>query len=116
MSLESMIFAAVRGIVDSRAFPDVAPEKAQPPYLTYQAVGGDAVNYVEATIPEKQNSRVQISVWAETRLAASDIGKQVEDALRTYLPLQATVLTARRSMHDPETQLRGSMQDFSFWY
>lgn len=116
MSLEALIFDALKGIVDNRVYPDVAPEKVGRPYIVYQEVGGVAVNYTEAAVPDKQNARVQISVWAETKLTASDIGKQAEDALRLFLSLQTRVLTARRSRYDTETKLRGCMQDFDFWY
>lgn len=116
MSLEEQIVSAIEGIVGGRLYPDVAPEETPRPYATYQAVGGHAINYVEPTVPGKQNARVQVSVWADTRLAASDVGKQIEDALRGCLALQTTVLTARRSLYDTETSLRGCMQDFDFWY
>lgn len=116
MSLEGLIFNALSDLVGGRVFPDVAPEETPRPYIVYQAVGGSAINYTEAAVPNKQNARVQVSVWADTRLAASDIGKQAEDALRLCLPLQTTVLTARRSLVDDATSLRGSMQDFDFWY
>ncbi|MQA39034.1 DUF3168 domain-containing protein [Rugamonas aquatica] len=116
MSLEGLIATALRPVAGSRVYPDLAPADAQRPYITYQVVGGSAVNYVEASVPDIQNARVQISVWADTRLAASDVGKQAEDALRLCLPLRTTVLTARRSLYDPTEQLRGCMQDFDFWY
>lgn len=116
MSLESLIFDALKGVLASRVYPDVAPEGVEAPFGTYQAVGGGAVNYVEASVPDRQNARVQVTVWAATRTEASLIGKQVEDALRLALPLQTTVLTARRSVYEEDTRRRGSMQDFDFWY
>ncbi len=116
MSLESLFFDALKGLLSNQVYPDVAPEGVEVPFATYQAVGGGVVNYVEATVPDKQNARVQVTVWAATRTDASQIGKQVEDALRLTLPLQTTVLTARRSVYEELTRRRGSMQDFDFWY
>ena len=116
MSLESLIFDALKALLDNRVYPDVAPEDVATPFATYQTVGGDAINYVEASVPDRQNARVQVTVWAASRTAASEIGKQVEDALRLTLPLQTKVLTARRSVYEQDTRRRGSMQDFDFWY
>ncbi|MGK5049756.1 DUF3168 domain-containing protein [Janthinobacterium sp. GB4P2] len=115
MSIETALFAALRSLVADRVYPDVAPENAPRPYITYQQVGGEAVNFVENTIPTKKNSRMQINVWADTRLQATALGGAVEDALRTIISLQPTVLGAAIATYDDETKLRGTMQDFSLW-
>lgn len=115
MSIETALFAALRGLVADRVFPDVAPENTPRPYITYQQTGGDAVNFVEGTIPSKKNARMQINVWADTRLQATAMGGSVEDALRTLVSLQPTVLGAAIATYDDETKLRGTLQYFSLW-
>lgn len=115
MTLETMLFDGLQGMVSGRVYPDVAPDQTAPPYITYQQVGGDAINYASGEVPDKQNARVQVSVWATSRMEASALGAQAETALRLVAALQTTVLGARRARHDPETNLRGTMQDFSFW-
>lgn len=115
MSIETALFAALRGLVADRVFPDVAPENTPRPYITYQQTGGDAVNFVENTIPSKKNARMQINVWADTRLQATAMGGSVEDALRTLVSLQPTVLGAAIATYDDETKLRGTLQYFSLW-
>ena len=115
MSIETALFAALRGLVADRVFPDVAPENTPRPYITYQQTGGDAVNFVENTIPSKKNARMQINVWADTRLQATAMCGSVEDALRTLVSLQPTVLGAAIATYDDETKLRGTLQYFSLW-
>lgn len=115
MTIEASLYAALKSLVGNRVFPDVAPEGTVTPYITYQQVGGSAVNFVDATVPSKKNSRFQINVWGETRSAVKAIAVQAEDALRVASGLQTTVLGAAVSLCEEETQLRGTRQDFSFW-
>ena len=115
MSVESLIFDSLKGLVSNRVYPDVAPDKTSKPYITFQQVGGSAVNFTDATVPSKKNARFQINVWATTRESAATIAGQVEDALRVVSSLQTSVLDAPVAIYEPETKLRGSRQDFSFW-
>lgn len=116
MTVEALIFTSLRGLVADRVFPDVAPELTARPYITYQQVGGAPVNFIGGTVPSKKNGRFQINVWADTRAAASAMAISVEDALRTVTALQTTVLGSVQASYDPDTKLRGTIQDFSFWY
>jgi hypothetical protein len=114
--MEALVFDALEGLVNGRVFPDIAPVQTPRPYITYAAVGGDALNYTDGAIPGKENARLQVNVWADTRLQASDVGRQVELALRSVAALQTTVLGARVATYDPDVNLRGTMQDFSIWF
>lgn len=116
MSVESIIFDALRALVSDRVFADVAPEEMQRPYITYQQVGGESVNFVDAAIPSKKNGRWQINVWADSRIDAAPLARLVEDTLRAVVALQTTVLGAPIARYDEETKLRGTTQDFSFWF
>lgn len=117
MSAESLIFAALGPLVGNRVYPDVAPAGVTKPYITYQQVGGAPVNYLErATTPDKSNGRFQVNVWATTRVAASALAKSAADALRMTAALQTTVLGQPVATFDAESGLRGTRQDFSFWF
>lgn len=116
MSLLSVLQNTLSPLADGRAFPDVAPEGTQLPYITYQQVGGLPVNFVDGGVPGKRNTRMQVNVWARTRLDADALATQVESTLRLETALQTTVLGGPIADYEPETKLRGSMQDFSFWY
>lgn len=115
MTAESIIFDTLRGLVADRVFPDVAPEGTVRPYITFQQVGGAAVNFIDATLPSKRNGRFQLNVWADTRLQAALIARQVEDALRVAPALQTTVLGAPVADYEADTKLYGTRQDFSAW-
>lgn len=115
MSVESSIYSTLQALVGGRCYPDIAPEKAARPYITYQVIGGSSVNFVDSTVPSKKNSRVQINAWADTRAAVATLSVQIEDALRVASSLQTTVLGSPSSIYEPETKLRGTRQDFSVW-
>ena len=115
MSIETLIYDALRALVDDRVYPDIAPDDCDRPYITYQQVGGRAINFIDPTVPGKRNARVQINVWADTRLEVSTLAGAIENALRAEEALQTSVLGAAVSEYDMETKLRGSRQDFSVW-
>lgn len=116
MSIDSQMFSVLSPLVGERVYPDVAPEGVTRPYLTYQQVGGSAVNFVEGGVPGKRNAWVQINAWADSRLAASQLSEQAEDALRSATGLQTEVLGARVSIYEEDTKLRGARQRFSVFY
>ena len=115
MSAESQMFAALRTLVSDRVYPDLAPDPVTKPYIVYQQVGGKSVQFVGTDVPSKKNSRMQVSVWGETRAQVSALAVQVEDTLRGTASLQTVVLSAPVATYDPDTKLRGSQQDFSIW-
>ena len=115
MTVETILFQTLQALVAGRVYPDVAPENAARPYITYQQLGGEPLNFVDAARPSKRNGHFQVSVWADARLAASALAAQVEDALRAAPALQTTVLGSPMALNDDVTKLRGTAQDFSFW-
>ena len=56
------------------------------------------------------------NVWGDTRSEVSALAGQVEDALRAVVALQTAIEGAPIATYEPDTKLRGSMQDFSFLY
>lgn len=115
MSAESSIFSALSSLVSNRVYPDLAPDVVVKPYIVYQQVGGSAVQFVDVTVPSKKNSRIQVSVWGDTRAQVSALAVQVEDTLRGVATLQTVVLGAPVAVYEADTKLRGSQQDFSVW-
>lgn len=115
MNVEKGIFDALRGLVADRVYPDVAPEAAARPYITYQQIGGVPVNFVEGGVPDKRNARFRVNVWADTRAMVAATCLEAEYALRNAAALQTTVMTNPVALNDPDTRLRGTSQDFSFW-
>jgi hypothetical protein len=116
VSVEITIFNTLKHLVADRVYPDIAPESVKRPYITFQQVGGRSVNFLSAELPEKRNSRFQLNVWADSRLEAVRIAKQVDDTLRRVKALQTTVLNEPVATLEPETKLYGTRQDFGFWF
>lgn len=116
MSLETDLYTALQALASGRMYPDVAPEGTALPYITYQQIGGQGVNFLDPTVPSKKNARVQINVWAGTRLAAANLARSIEDTLRGAASLQVSVLGALTALHEPDTGLYGTRQDFSIWH
>lgn len=115
MTVEELIHTALSPLVSSRVIADLALEGTPLPYITYQQVGGEAINFIDPTNPNKSNGRFQISVWATNRTECARIARQAEAELR-QAPLQTTVLGAMTAIYEPQTKIHGSQQDFSFWF
>lgn len=115
MSVETVLFDTLKTLVSNRVYPDVAPDLTARPYITYQQVGGQGVNFIDPTVPSKKNARFQVNVWADTRSAAATLAGQIEGALRAAASLQTTVLGALVASYESDTKLRSTRQDFSFW-
>lgn len=113
MTPEALIYDALKHLAGGRVLPDFAPEGTALPFIVYQAVGGEPVNYLTGEQPDKQKVRMQVSVWAgESRIAASELGQQVETAIRAATNLLTEVATGRLATYDEETRARGTRQDF----
>lgn len=96
----------------------VNPSGDVAPFAIVEQVGGVVRQYVDGDPSEWQNARVQITVWGTRR-------RDVDAALDTLaLVIQASgsaTWNARpegAKMHDANEvlKLRGSRQDFVFWY
>ena len=115
MSADTLIFAALKALVGNRVYPLLAPEDVARPYIVYQQVGGQSLNFLDATVPSKKNARIQVAIWGDTRADVAELAGQVEDTLRLAAGLQTTVLGQPVASVDPDTRLHGSRQDFSLW-
>ena len=58
MSLEATLYTLLGPLVGGRCYPDVSPDGAAFPLIIYQQVGGQAVDYVEGKVADKDNARV----------------------------------------------------------
>jgi hypothetical protein len=115
VTVEQSIFDALRGLAGDRVYPDYAPDAVARPYITYQQMGGLPVNFMDSAAPTLRNARFRVNVWADTRAQAAALSQLVESALRAMPALRTTVQTNPVALADPDTRLRGTSQDFSFW-
>lgn len=117
MTVEADIFTALKRLVADRVYRNLAPQPITAlPCIVFQQVGGVPVNFIESAVASKKNARFQVRCWAQDYDAAAVLSRQVEDALKAYAPLQTTTLTAAVSEPEPDNQLFGTRQDFSFWF
>lgn len=112
MSVHVSVQAAVSALAGGRVFPLVADEGTAVPYVVFQVVGGDPMSFISGDRPDKQERRVQFSVWAKTTLEAHAIAAQIEAALCATAELQTEVLTIALDAFDEITKYRGARQDF----
>ena len=105
---------ALAPLVSNRFYPDIAPLDAALPLITFQQVGGTPFNYLGAESPDKKSARIQINVWASTRMQAMQLIRQIEDEM-VKNPILARVEGAAIARYDTETKQYGAIQDFSVW-
>ena len=115
MIVETEIYNTLAGLVPGHVWPDLAPLDVARPFITFQQVGGESVGFVEQVLPSKENARMQINVWADTRIQAKTLIKQIEAAMVAATAFQASAEGAPISRYEPDTKLYGSQQDFSVW-
>lgn len=115
MSLESDIKLALDSLVSSRVYPDVPPDNPVFPLIIYQQVGGEVLNPLEGAVPAKDNARMQVVVWAKTRLSANTIARQARVALCEG-SLKAYAFAAPVSEYEPVLKLYGSRTDYGVWF
>lgn len=89
MSLHATITTGLSATAGGRIHANKTPPSPTFPLIVYQEVGGQAVNYLEATYPGKNHARIQFVVWADGPLQAEEVKddtiKQMIDGLGAYL-------------------------------
>lgn len=115
MSIAAQLFATLGPLVAGRVYPAVAPEASSLPRIVYQQVGGKSINYVDDTLPDKRNGRMQVACWAMTDGQAEDLILQVEALLLSAPALQVESLGAPSGAYEEDTKLYAYRQDFSVW-
>lgn len=114
MSIESVVAALLRTQCP-RVFPDVAPISTARPYVTYQQIGGTAIQTLGREVPNKRNGFVQVNVWANTRAEAAALAGSIDAAFRLAATMQASPMAEPTSTNDDDLGLRGTVQEFSVW-
>ena len=99
----------------ARVYPDVAPVGTVTPYVTWQAIGGYAVRFLDGSAPDKRNTLMQINVWSKTRIEAINLIRQIEDAVCASSLWQAVPQGEAISTFESDTQLYGSIQTIDIW-
>lgn len=112
MSLKGGIVSVISTVV-ADVYPDFAAFGVAKPYAVYQAVGGTPRRYADNTPADKRHTELQVTVWAATRLQASALIRQIEEAFCASAVLTATPIGEAVSIAEEDLNLYGSQQDFS---
>ena len=134
MTIESALFsylstkAAVTGQVGTRIYPQIAPESAAHPFLTYTIISTDHTHDTSGATG-LANVNMQIDVWADTQLERTTISEVIRDVLDGFtgdmgtenLNIRSCFLDSRSNFQEADTEgkskptFRASM-DFSIWH
>jgi hypothetical protein len=115
MSLEATMQAALGSLCSGRVYPDRPPDVPTLPFIVYQEIGGQSVEFMEGTLGAKDYARVQVVVWSKTRLEASSIARQAQ-ALMVEGATKASTLTKGVALYDQATKYRGNRTDYWLLY
>lgn len=113
MAIEGDIRSALLGVT-SLVFPDFAPEsvaKGNAAYITYQQIGGQGRRSIGKP-DQMYRVRVQVNVWAKTRLGVNALIRQAEDALHAATAFTAVALDDATAVYDEDFGWYGAHQDF----
>lgn len=113
MSVESDIYTTLKGLVSNRCFPDFAPLGTVRPFIVYEQTGGEALHYLEGTLPDKKHGRFEVGVYADSRANCASIALQVEAAMAAATAFTATAIHAPISDYASDVAIYSSTQNFS---
>ena len=99
----------------AQTFPDIAPQDVKPPYVTWQAIGGESRYALNNTPIDKRNTLMQINVWSATRKEANTLARAIEAAVTASPAFVATPEGEPASVHEEDTGLYGAIQRYSIW-
>ena len=109
--MEKTIIDAIRSALPTvEVYHDFAPDDTGSPLVVLQRVGGAGNLFIDNATPGGYQIRLQLVVWAVSRLEAVSLSLRIEQALAA-LPGVAPIGAAQAD-YDPDTELRGMRQDF----
>jgi len=115
MAYEPQLLALAGQALQGRLYADVLPDKPVFPCGVYQQVGGQALWFTERAMPDHKHARVQITIWATTRIEANTLIREIEDQICTGLP-KSEPYGAAVATYEDAIKKYGSRLDFGLWY
>lgn len=114
MSVEADLTTLLKTLCP-RVFPVVAPAGTALPYVTYSAIGGQSLRFIEGTAADKRNTIMQINVWDATQSGALSLIRQIEDAMCASVVFTAQPEDEPMWPYDAAASRYGCSQDFSIY-
>jgi hypothetical protein len=113
--MQATLFEMLAGVAGLSAPGKVGPFGRVPqdtplPYLTWQTITGQPQNYLD-DVPDIDQTRVQMDIWAATGDAAETLAQSVRDALET----KGYMISFGTTDQDPATNAFRFSMDFDFW-
>lgn len=113
MTVESDLYGILKGLVSNRCFPDFAPLGTVRPFITFEQAGGEALSFLDGSLPDKKHGRFEIGVYADSRASCAAIALQVEAAMAAATAFQSTAIHAPISDYASDVKIYSSTQNFS---
>jgi hypothetical protein len=108
--------ALAAGLGGTRAYPNVAPDGAAMPYVTYSRISSVEENSlaVNGGTGNLANTRFQLDVWAATYAQAQTTSGAVKSALKSWSV--TNVINIEQDLYESDTKSHRVMIDFSTWH
>jgi len=112
MTLEEQLFNALTVLVAGKVYPAVAKQGEAAPYIIYQSVVSTTSNTLGGA-SNLQNTRIQVSGYANNYAAAAALGKNITAAMAnaSFTNIKLT----DQMLYEPDVKLHRVMLDFSIW-
>lgn len=113
MALETDLMARLLATCP-RVHIGTAPFGTTMPYVTWQHIGGDPLEWLDNTVADKRNAQIQINTWAATALQAFQLIQAIEATLRAAMPaLIARPLSEPIGAYDDADVASGYLQTYT---
>jgi hypothetical protein len=116
MSFESDFRDTIKSLVSDRVYPYPAPQGSPLPYVVFEQVGGEALGFVNPELVPMKHARMQVRVWAASRIVAAPLARSIEDELVLATAFQCEAVGAPSAEFDDELNRHGTIQDFYCWF
>lgn len=121
MTLDEAVVAAllddtgVTDLVVDRVHPDGIEGKVAAPYITWSRIFTGPIQYVDGSLANAENARIQLSCWADSMAQAVALAVAVRTAMLASTDVTAVWLD-EQTLFDTEGRRRGRALDFSVWF
>lgn len=110
LAASSEVTAKLGVVPNMRFYPfGAANQNTLKPYATFQVITNTPENYL-GQLPDSDDYRVQVDVWAATQASANDTAQAIRDAVEPH----AYMVNAGSTLRDAETGTYRYMMDFQF--
>lgn len=123
MNVEEIVTTLLSPIVEGRLYWDTTPQSGPPkdangaylPFLIAQIVGGSDQEYLDQSLPDHENVRLQIVSFSPSSLVASALCRLTRTTLLgAFKP--CGLVGSPVATYDPRLLLRGRVQHFNLWF